>query len=150
MIKSKGWDWKLVKDDHNCIWKNTSIESFYLLNRWKSLNMKDFLDFGCGLGRHSVLFGKNGFNVSCFDISEDAIEKTKKWCEDENLVCSYEIGYMLNLPYPNEPFDCILCRNEISHTDTEGIKIIINELKRVLKHGGECYLTLGSTYTWVV
>ena len=148
MIKSKGWDWKLVKDDENCIWKNPSIESFYLLNRCKSLNMKDFLDLGCGLGRHSVLFGKNGFNVSCFDISEDAISKTKKWCEDENLICSYDIGDMLKLPYPDESFDCILCRNVISHTDTEGIKVIINELKRVLKNDGECYLTLGSKDTW--
>ena len=148
MIKSKGWDWKIVKEDQALIWKNPSIESYYLLNRWTSLNMKDFLDLGCGLGRHSVLFAKNKFNVSCFDISEEAINQTKNWCEQEGLVCDYKIGDMLKLPYESESFDCVLCRNVISHTDTQGIKKIIKELKRILKENGECYLTLGSKDTW--
>ena len=148
MIKSKGWDWKIVKDDDNCIWKNPSIESFYLLNRWMSQEKKDFLDLGCGLGRHSILFSKNKFNVYSFDISEEAIEKTKKWAKEEKLDINYKIGDMLNLPYKEESFDCILCRNVISHTDTEGIKKVINEIYRVLKNNGECYLTLCSKDTW--
>ena len=148
MIKSKGWDWTIVKDDPNCIWKNPSIESYYLLNRWTSLNMKDFLDLGCGLGRHSVLFARNNFNVSCFDISKDAIDRTKAWCEEENLKCDYQVGDMLNLPYKDSSFDCILCRNVISHTDTEGMKKVVKELERVLRQNGECYLTLGSKDTW--
>ena len=148
MIKSKGWNWKIVKDDPNCIWKNPSIESYYLLNRWTSQNKKDFLDLGCGLGRHTVLFAKNSFNVSCFDISEEAIKRTREWCEKEKLNCNYQIGDMLELPYEDISFDCILCRNVISHTDTEGIKKIIKELYRVLKKDGECYLTLGSKDTW--
>ena len=148
MINSKGWNWKIITDDAANFWKNPSIESFYLLNRWQSLNLKNFLDLGCGLGRHSVLFAKNGFNTSCFDISDEAINQTKEWCEKENLKCDYKIGDMLKLPYKDNSFDCILCRNVISHTDTEGIKKIINELKRVLKKDGECYLTLGSKDTW--
>ena len=31
MIKSKGWNWKIVKDEQEDIWKNPSIESYYLL-----------------------------------------------------------------------------------------------------------------------
>lgn len=148
MIKSRGWDWKIVKDDKDCIWKNPSLESFYLVNRWKSSNKKDFLDLGCGLGRHSILFGKNGFNVNCFDISEEALSKTKKWAIEEELTFNYQQGDMLKLPYLDDSFDCILCMNVISHTDTEGIKKIINELYRVLKENGECYLTLCSKDTW--
>jgi len=148
MIKSKGWNWEIVKDDPNIVWKNPSIESYYILNRWKSLDMKDFLDLGCGLGRHSILFAKNDFNVSCFDISEESIKRTKEWCEKEGLTCDYKIGDMLKLPYEDNSFDCILCRNVISHTDTEGMKVIANELKRVLRENGECYLTLGSKDTW--
>ena len=55
MIKSKGWNWKIITNDAANYWKNPSIESFYLLNRWQSLDLKNFLDLGCGLGRHSVL-----------------------------------------------------------------------------------------------
>ena len=146
MIKSRGWDWKIVKDDKDSIWKNPSMESFYLLNRWQ--DKKDFLDLGCGLGRHSILFGKNGFNVNCFDISEEAINKTKKWAEEEKLNFNYQVGDMLNLPYDDDSFDCILCMSVISHTDTEGIKKVISELYRVLRKNGECYLTLTSKDTW--
>lgn len=148
MIKSKGWNWKIVKDDPTSVWKNPSIESYYLLSRWSELKMKRFLDLGCGLGRHTVLFAQSGFNVSCFDISEDAIDRTKKWCEKENLSCDFEVGDMIKLPYKDNTFDCILCRNVISHTDTEGMKTIVSEIKRVLKKDGECYLTLGSKDTW--
>ena len=88
------------------------------------------------------------FNISCFDISQEAINRTKEWAENENLKFDYKVGDMLKLPYNDEQFDCIYCRNVISHTDTEGIKRIINELNRVMKHNGECYLTLGSKDTW--
>lgn len=148
MIESKGWNWKIVDGKIRERWMNPSIESFYLLSRWYSQGKRKFLDLGCGLGRHSILFGKNGFEVSCFDISEEAIKKTSKWAIEEGLKFDYSIGDMLNLPYKNESFDCVLCFNVISHTDTEGMKVIANEIKRILKKDGECYLTLGSKDTW--
>ena len=148
MVESKGWNWKIVNEESAQIWKNPSIESYYLLNRWKSQGKKEFLDLGCGLGRHSIQFAQNGFNVFSFDISQDAIEKTREWAKKEQLNLDYKIGDMLNLPYNNEQFDCILCRNVISHTDTEGMKNVIKELNRVMKKGAECYLTLGSKDTW--
>ena len=148
MVESKGWNWKIVKEEQEEVWKNPSIESYYLLNRWKSQDKNTFLDLGCGLGRHSILFGKNGFEVSCFDISEEAIRRTKDWAEKENLLFDYKVGDMLKLPYDDNTFDCIYCRNVISHTDTEGMKQIVKELDRVMKDSGECYLTLGSKDTW--
>jgi len=33
------------------------------------------------LGRHSILFGKNEFCVSCFDISQEAINRTEEWAK---------------------------------------------------------------------
>ncbi|MBR3512229.1 MAG: class I SAM-dependent methyltransferase [Clostridia bacterium] len=148
MIESKGWNWKIVSDDKDSIWKNPAIESYYLLSRWTSQGMKDFLDLGCGLGRHTILFGKNGFNVKAFDISEVAVEKTKSWAEEEGLTIETKTGDMLELPYEDSSVDCIYCRNVISHTDTEGMKKVVEELRRVLRKGGECYLTLGSKDTW--
>ena len=40
MIESKGWNWEIVKEDKIEISKNPSIESYYLLNRWKSQKRK--------------------------------------------------------------------------------------------------------------
>ena len=148
MVESKGWKWEIVHDDNNSIWKNPSVESYYLLNRWRAQNKIEFLDLGCGLGRHSILFGKNNFNVHCFDISDEAIFRTKEWAKSEGLTFTYTTGDMLKLPYKDKSMDCILCRNVISHTDTKGIRQVISEIYRVLDTGAECYLTLRSKEMW--
>lgn len=148
MTKSKGWDWNVVKGGRADFWREPSRESFYLLQRWSNLGLTRLLDLGCGLGRHSILFGQNEFNVSCFDISEEAINQTKSWAEEENLQFDYQVGDMLELPYPDDSFDAIICYHVINHTDTAGFKRILSEIRRVLRPGGECYFTLGSKETW--
>lgn len=148
MIESKEWNWNVVKGNYQESWLEPSIESYYLINRWKNQNKNQFLDLGCGLGRHTILFSKNGFDTYAFDLSKDAIKRTKEYAEKENLVVDFKVGDMLELPYENDSMDCILCKNVISHTDTEGIRKIIKELYRVLKKDGECYLTLCSKDTW--
>ena len=148
IIKSQGWNWKIVSDDFADVWKNPAAETFYLLQRWKNQGKKTFLDLGCGLGRHTILFASNGFNVSAFDISQNAVDRTGAWAKELGLNIDIKTGDMLNIPFDDESMDCILCINVISHTDTNGTYKIAEELKRVLKSGGECYLTLGSKETW--
>lgn len=148
MIKSKEWNWNKVEGKVKDFWLEPAIESYYLIDRWTKQNKKDFLDLGCGIGRHTIQFAKSGFKTSAFDLSEVAIEKTKEYAKEEKLNIDFKIGDMLELPCLDDSFDCILCRNVISHTDTEGIKKIIKELYRVLRKDGEVYLTLGSKETW--
>lgn len=148
IIKSQGWNWNIISDDFADMWKTPAPESFYLLHRWKSQGKNKFLDLGCGLGRHTILFAANGFDVSAFDISPDAINHTANWAQKLGLNIDIKMGDMLNIPFQDESMDCILCMNVISHTDTRGTYKIADELKRVLKPGGECYLTLGSKETW--
>lgn len=145
---SKSWNWEMLAENQKEYWRNPSEESYYLVNRWKMQGKKDFLDLGCGLGRHSILFGKNGFTVRCFDLSEEALKSTKKWAEEEELQFQYSQGDMLALPYEDNSVDCILCRNVISHSDTNGVIQAISEIKRILREDGECFLTLASKETW--
>ena len=148
MIDSKAWNWNMIKGDHEKYWQEQAMESYYLINRWLSQNKSDFLDLGCGLGRHTIQFAKAGFNTSGFDLSETSIERTEEYAEQAGVKVDLRVGDMLNLPYGDDSFDCIYCRNVISHTDTAGMRKIVSELKRVLRKGGECYLTLGSKQTW--
>lgn len=145
---SKGWQWEMLAEDQKEYWRNPSEESYYLVNRWKTQGKEVFLDLGCGLGRHSILFGKNYFRVKCFDISEEAVHNTQEWAEKEGLQFEYAIGDMLKLPYEDSSIDCIMCRNVISHSDSKGVKKAVSEIKRVLRDGGECFLTLASKETW--
>lgn len=145
MIKSKAWNWSMLNEEtQKEIWLEPSIESYYLVNRWKRQGKKEFLDIGCGLGRHSIQFAKEGFNVTSIDLSQEAIDSAKRWAQDEKLDIQFLHSDMMDIPNEDNSFDCILCRNVISHTDTEGIETIINKIYNLLKINGECFLTLGS------
>jgi len=141
MTVSKAWDWK---DEKNQIWFNPSEECYFLSARWKKQGYAKLLDLGCGLGRHSIFFSQQGFNVSAFDLSKDGADHLKKWAEKENLKIDIQIADMLSLPYPDDTFDCLFAYHVIFHTDTIGMLKIIREIKRVTKPQGEIYVTLGS------
>ena len=145
MVKSKAWDWNnLNHETRRELWLEPSIESYYLVNRWKTQKKKSFLDLGCGIGRHTIQFAKAGFKTTAEDLSVEALRQTKEWADEENLFINVKYADMLDLPFANNCFDCILCRNVISHTDTQGIIKIIDRIYDMLKADGECFLTLGS------
>ena len=148
MVKSKAWNWEIVEGEMKDYWLAPSSESYYLLNRWMSQDKKEFLDLGCGLGRHTIMFADNGFSTSAFDLSQNAVDRTRAWAESMGLQIDYAVGDMLELPYCDSRFDCILCMNVISHTDTKGMRKIADKIYDILKTDGECYLTLGSKSAW--
>jgi len=145
MTLSKAWDWNKEK---RSIWLEPSEDSYYIVHKWKAKNFKRVLDFGCGLGRHAIFFAKQGFDVSAFDLSDSAIEHLRAWAERENLTIDIVTADMHNLPYADNSFDAIFAYHVISHTDSVGIEKIISEISRVLKVGGEIYLSLCSKETW--
>ena len=145
MTESRAWNWK---EENDQIWLEPSEESHYLAARWKSCGYKDLLDFGCGLGRNSIFFSKQGFDVSAFDLSADGIAHLKDWADRENENIDAIIADMLDLPYSNNSFDCLFAYHVVSHTDTDGVGKILDEAKRVTKPQGEVFITLCSKETW--
>jgi ubiquinone/menaquinone biosynthesis C-methylase UbiE len=141
MVISKEWNWAEVKDD---FWNEPSEDVYYYVNRWSKKNYKQFLDLGCGLGRHSILFAQNGFDTYSFDLSPVGLDVLDKKAKEEGVKINTKIGDINKLPYESGMFDCLLAYHVISHTDTEGIKVILDEINRVLKKGGEFYITLCS------
>lgn len=148
MVESKAWNWNVVEGDHKKYWLEPAVESYYLIDRWQNQGKQNFLDLGCGLGRHTIQFAKAGFRTFGFDLSQDSIKKTEEYAKEAGVEVELKVGDMLELPYKDNSFDCVYCRNVISHTDTKGMKQIAAELKRILKNDGECYLTLGSKQSW--
>lgn len=145
MSVSKPWDWK---QEHCPVWLSPSEESYYIVDQWKRKNIKTVLDFGCGLGRHSIFFAKQGFEVSAFDLSKEGITYLKEWAQKENVTIDIQNADMISLPYKDNSFDALFAYHVISHTDSAGIQKIIYEITRVLKPGGQLYVTLCSKETW--
>lgn len=145
MAESKAWNWS---EEKNAIWLTPSEESYYVANRWSELGYRRVLDFGCGLGRHSIFFARQGFHVSAFDLSPEGASHLERWAREEALEVDVATADMRSLPYRDHSFDCIFAFHAISHTDTAGMQEILAEIRRVLRPGGEIYLTLCSKETW--
>ncbi|MBE5813458.1 MAG: class I SAM-dependent methyltransferase [Clostridiales bacterium] len=142
---TKPWDWSKNTDSK---WLIPCTESAFLAERWKNLNFSNFLDLGCGLGRHSIYMASHGFDVTSVDLSDYGINYLNEWSKKENLTIKTAISNMLSLPFPDNSFDCIMAYNVIYHTDTNGFIATLNEVKRILKPDGELFITLISKNTY--
>ena len=142
-VKSKGWDWSKVKESY---WSQVSDEFLPVALRWKELNKQTVLDIGCGKGRHSLFLAELGFNVTAADISPEGIAQLQKEAKKrkldnkiKTLVCD-----MLELPFKNNSFDCVMGFHSIYHTDFAGLKKVITKITGMLKKSGRLYITLNS------
>lgn len=141
MIDSKEWNWEKADKQQ---WLIPSEDGLYLADKWAHEKAHSILDLGCGLGRHSVLFAKRGFKVTAVDLSQEAISFAKKWSKQENVDILCKAADMKTLPFYSDAFDRVFSYHVISHTDTEGVRQIIDEITRVLKPWGKVFLTLCS------
>lgn len=140
MTRSKAWNWEI---EHNSIWDTPTWEYYYLSARWKAAGYCNVLDMGCGKGRHAKAFQQDGFNVSACDLSEYAIDSLKGSVSGIRLdVCDIR-----SMPYSDSEFDALFSYHVISHTDSEGIYDIINEIRRVVRIGGEVFIDFISNDT---
>ena len=146
--KTKPWQWETVKGSYEDKWKTPADEAYYLVHRWHNEGVRDILDLGCGIGRHSILFAENGFNTHGMDLSKNAVERADQWSKELGLDIDFKVGDMLSLPYEDQSMDALFAYYVITHTDTKGVIEVLKEIKRVLKSRGEAYLTFGSKDSW--
>lgn len=140
-MDSRGWDWSVVSGD---FWKNPSFAAMNYSKKWKEEGYHSVLDLGCGLGRNSFVFAKEGFETTLVDISLDAIKYVQQKRDELNVAMPCYVADMLNLPFKDNSFDCVFAYHVISHQDTEGVKKAFKEIYRILKPNGKCFVTLGS------
>ena len=147
MVNSKEWNWEMAEKE---TWLVPSEESYYYAEKWAHEGRKRLLDLGCGLGRHSVFFDAHGFKVTAIDLSDYGVEHLKKWSKENGSVAEIRAvaGDMKELPFADCAFDCIYSYHVVSHSDTEGVRQVISEIRRVLKPGGEIFFDLCSKDAW--
>lgn len=107
------------------------------------------LDLGCGAGRHVVMLTKEGYDVYASDFSEPAVRYCREWLLREGLVATVTRTDMTKLLYPDDFFELAVAHNVIYHTTFDGMKQLVQTIRRKLRPGGHFYVTLKSTEGWL-
>ncbi len=124
-------------------------EKEFLAEIRKSLKSGRILDLGCGEGRISIFFAKNGFESFGIDFVESAIARAKKFAKEENAegMTHFRTGNVLSLPYPDGFFDAAVDWSVFDHIEPENREKYIENLMRVLKPKAFFMLTVFSAKT---
>jgi len=126
-------------------------ENFVRLERWYFTDPKPgyVLDHGCGAGENLIHLLKRGYEVEGMEVSKGAIdlvaEKLKHKVPPE-LAKKAHLTLIdpgsETLPYADNSFDCIVSMGVLEYTTSrDGVKKVLNELRRVLKPGGKMILS---------
>jgi len=128
-------DWKNEKGPY--LKKTPDIEGEIILEFLKkNLEKKSkILDIGCGGGRNTILFQKNGFNSTGIDISENAIKLAKQLNKENNTNCIFEKQNILETKYKNE-FDTIIDIGCFHHLRKNQWNNYRNKIQESLKQNG--------------
>ena len=100
-----------------------------------------FLELGCGSGANIWYLAKEGFSVSCIDISESAILRLQKRLHEENLLHfleKVEIGDYRDflVKFPDNYYDCVFDIASLCCINFNDAINIIEESFKKIKVGG--------------
>ncbi|NIO44476.1 MAG: methyltransferase domain-containing protein [Candidatus Aenigmarchaeota archaeon] len=114
----------------------------------KKMKGKKILDLGCGGGKDSVLFAKNGFEVVSLDFSEKAINFCKENIIRNNVQRSIHIilhDMTKPLKFDDRTFDTVYAHLSLHYFDDRTTTKIFNEIRRILKVSGLLFVNVKST-----
>lgn len=112
----------------------------------ESIGLKEgqrVLDAGCGVCGPARYFAKNaGVQVEAITISEDQVEKSKKYIEQENLTDKVRVTlgdyHQLQNYYESDSFDAVYFLESFGHAEKH--QEVINSAWGMLKPGGTLYI----------
>ncbi|WBY00717.1 class I SAM-dependent methyltransferase [Ramlibacter tataouinensis] len=107
---------------------------------------KDVLEIGLGYGTLSQKIAEAGARYSGLDIASGPVEMVNSRLTQNALPGRAVQGSMLQCPFPDESFDCVVSIGCFHHTgDTQRC---LDETYRVLRPGGHAYLMLYNRFSW--
>lgn len=123
------------------------LEYYRRVIHFNAYKGKKLLEVGCGLGVDLVRFAKGGAIVTGIDLADPAIELAKNNFElngvdGELLVMSGE-----DLSFNDNSFDIVIAHGVLAYTSSP--EVMISEIYRVLKPGGEAILMMYHRNSWL-
>ena len=120
-------------------WSIFRSELEMLAKRWQKGRL---LNLGCAHGPDFLPF-KQHFELYGVDFSTEMLKFARKYSQKFSFAVSLSLADVIHLPYPDETFDWAISVATYHHIkDSEERQTALNELRRVLKPGGEAFITV--------
>jgi 2-polyprenyl-3-methyl-5-hydroxy-6-metoxy-1,4-benzoquinol methylase len=117
-----------------------------MIHGYSSSSNKCVLDIGCGNGYVLSRYAMQGANVFGVDITETAVNLSKRRFELYDLDGHFKTTDGDTLAFPNNQFDIVCTMGVLHHI--ENPRPMISEIRRVLKPGGKLIMMLYYRYSW--
>jgi ubiquinone/menaquinone biosynthesis C-methylase UbiE len=99
---------------------------------------KTVLEVGCGMGTHAALLARAGAQLTAVDLTEKAVEMTKRRFEVFGLQGNIQRADAENLPFADAIFDTVWSWGVIHHSSS--MEKCLSEITRVLRDRGRLML----------
>jgi ubiquinone/menaquinone biosynthesis C-methylase UbiE len=119
-------------------WSIFRTELEALAERWQKGKL---LNLGCAHGPDFLPF-KDGFELYGVDFSAGMLELAEKYAQKFGLAVELTLADVRQLPYPDESFDWAISVATYHHLRGGEHQEALKELGRVLKPGGEAFITV--------
>lgn len=119
-------------------WSIFRSELEALARRWQKGKL---LNVGCAHGPDFLPF-KDGFELYGVDFSAEMLKFAEKYSQKFGFAVELTLADVRQLPYPDETFDWAISVATYHHIKGEDQLEALSELKRVLKPGGEAFITV--------
>lgn len=87
------------------------------------------LDVGGGHGQTAEPLIKNGYDLTIFGSSESCQKQVRDFIRENR--CDFDVGSIMNMPYPDDNFDVVLSYRMMAHVEDWGS--FLSEITRVSK-----------------
>ena len=139
----RGWPWSRVLRETPEPWEQPDDEVVSFAAQLRA--GQRVLDLGCGVGRHTVYLGRQGFDVHASDIATDGLQETLRRMRVAGVRGGVVHSDMTAIPYPDAAFDAAIAVNVIYHGYRADVETCLAEVRRVLKPAGMFFVTFNST-----
>lgn len=101
---------------------------------------KEMLDIGCGYGWFEMHAMDHGVkHITGTEVTETDLATVTKHITDDRT--QFLVGSAIDLPFPDESFDTIVCWEVIEHIPKNTELKMFSEVHRLLRPGGTFYLS---------
>jgi tRNA (uracil-5-)-methyltransferase TRM9 len=119
-------------------WSRFRNELEALAQRWQKGRL---LNVGCAHGPDFLPF-RRGFDLYGVDFSGEMLKFARKYSRKFGFAVELALADVCHLPYPDETFDWAISVATYHHIRGGNQPAAIGELRRVLKPGGEAFITV--------